>query len=71
MVEDDRGILTSWLWLRGTSDRNDQGIDGESAEGKEGESGFGEHDDMKCREKETDNDGTGPKSLGGRRRELG
>ena len=46
------GKLT--VWLRGglSGDRNGQGIDGESADGEEGEDGFGEHDDRYCRKKE-------------------
>jgi len=38
------GKLTSRLGSRRTGDRNKQGVDGESANGEEVESGFGEHD---------------------------
>jgi len=43
------------LWLRrgGTGDRNDQGVDGESADNEgDDESDFREHDDVECREEE-------------------
>ena len=44
--------LTFWLGNGGTGDRNCQCVDIESAEGEEGESGLGEHDDRDCRERE-------------------
>ena len=44
--------LTLWLRSRGAGDRGRQGVDGESPDGEEGESGFEEHDDMECREDE-------------------
>ena len=55
MVRSDRERsrkLTFWLRSGGTSDRSGQGIDGESADGEEGESNFEEHDDMDCHEEE-------------------
>jgi len=44
--------LTLWLRSGGTGDRNGTDVGRESAKEEEGESGFGEHDDRKCREKE-------------------
>jgi len=46
------GRLTLWLRSWGAGDRNCQGINGESADGEEGENDFGEHDDMGCRKEE-------------------
>jgi len=46
------GRPTFWLRNRGASYRNAKGVDGESPEDEEGESGIGEHDDMDCREEE-------------------
>ena len=46
------GTLTLWFRSRGAGDRNGQGVDGESPDEEEGESSFGEHDDMECREEE-------------------
>jgi len=46
------GKLTLRLRSRGTSDRSGHGVDGEGPDNEEGESGFEEHDDMKCREEE-------------------
>jgi len=43
------GKLTLWFGSRGTGG---QGVDGECADDEEGESSFGEHDDMECREEE-------------------
>jgi len=47
-----RGRPTPWLRSGCPGDRNGYGVDGESANGEEGESGFGEHDDEMCRERE-------------------
>ena len=44
--------LTLWLGSRRTDDRNGYGVGVERAESEEGESGFGEHDDRDCRDKE-------------------
>ena len=44
--------LTLWLWSRGAGDRNGHGVDGENPDDEEGESSFGEHDDMECRKEE-------------------
>ena len=46
------GKLTLWLRSGGTGDRNGQCVDVENAECEEGESGFGEHDGVECREKD-------------------
>ena len=46
------GKLTLWLRKGFTGDRNGQGVDVESAEEERGKSGFGEHDDRDCRERE-------------------
>jgi len=46
------GKPTLWLRSRGSSDRDGQGVDGENSDDKEGENGFEEHGDMKCREEE-------------------
>jgi len=46
------GKLTLWLGSWGAGDRNAQCVDGESADGEEGENGFGKHDDMECRKGE-------------------
>ena len=43
---------THTLAQGGAGDRNGHRVDGESAYGEEGESGFEEHDDMVCREEE-------------------
>ena len=51
MIENDRGT-DSWLRSRGAGDRNGQGVDGECPDEKEGDSSFGEHDDVECREEE-------------------
>jgi len=52
MAEEGSGKLTFWLRSGGAGDRNGQGIDRESTDDEEGESGFREHDDKECREKE-------------------
>jgi len=44
--------LTLGLRSRGASDRDGQGIDGESPDGEEGKSSFEEHGDMKCEEEQ-------------------
>ena len=44
------GKLTLWFGSRGTCDRNGQGVDGENPDDEEGESSFGEHDDLRSRE---------------------
>ena len=46
------GKLTLWLRSRGAGDRKGQRFDGEDPEEEEGESSFGEHGDMECREEE-------------------
>ena len=55
MVRCDRersGKLAFWLRTGRTGDRIGQGANGESADGEEGENGFGQHDDRECREGE-------------------
>jgi len=52
MIENKPGKLTVWLRSGGAGDRNGQGVDGESPDEEEGESGLEEHDDMECREEE-------------------
>ena len=55
MVRCDRersGELTLWARSRGAGDRGGQSVDGESPDGEEGESGFDEHDGMKCEEEQ-------------------
>jgi len=49
--------------LRGgrAGDGNSQSVGGESTDGEGKESGFGEHNDIKCREKKIDNNGTRPR----------
>ena len=55
------GKLTLRLRSRGSSDRGGQGVDGENPDDEEGENGFEEHDDMKCREEEGVKMAPGPK----------
>ena len=38
--------------MRGGGNGSGRNIDRESADGEEGENGFGEHDDIKCRKRE-------------------
>ena len=63
------GKLTIWLRSWSTGDRGAQGVDGECADGEEGEEGFGEHDDRVCRKREQIT--TAPGLRFGRRGELG
>jgi len=51
-VRERSGKPTVWLRSRGAGNRGGQGVDGESPDDEEGESGFEEHDDMECREEE-------------------
>ena len=46
------GKLTAWVRNRRTSNRSAHGVGEESPDEEEGESSFGEHDDMECREEE-------------------
>jgi len=42
--------LTFWLGSGGAGNRNDQGVNGEDANGEGDESDFGEHNDRECGE---------------------